>query len=129
MRKSSINWTWTDSDNLLGQGEESEVDLSVNYDYYKETPDVYYMSNGDPGYPGDPAEIDITDVFATSNLDVVKRLGDIGVKRRLIEILSEDERFKDAAVTQEIESDYGGDIEYEPMDDWDDQWPDVPELP
>jgi hypothetical protein len=31
----------------------------VVFNFHPETPDVYYLSNGDPGYPGDPAEVDI----------------------------------------------------------------------
>ena len=27
-------------------------------EYQPATPDVWYLSNGDPGYPGDPAEVD-----------------------------------------------------------------------
>lgn len=123
-KKSSIAWTYTDSDNLLGQGIDAEIDLTINYDYYRETPDVYYMSNGDPGYPGEPAEIDITDIFSSCNLDVAKRLGDINLKKQLMEEFSENERLKDAAITQEIESEYGGDIDFDPGDE---QWPDVPD--
>jgi hypothetical protein len=126
MKKSSITWTYTDSDNLLGQGIDAEIDLFINYNYYKETPDVRYMSNGDPGYPGEPAEIEITDVFSHVNVDVAKRLGDINLKKQLLDELSENERLKDAAISQEIESYYGGDVEYDPGDDI---WPDVPDLP
>jgi hypothetical protein len=45
--------------NDLGENIEAEV----IYDYTPSTPDVYYMSNGDPGYPGDPEEIEITKLF------------------------------------------------------------------
>jgi hypothetical protein len=36
--------------------------LLVEYDYTPGTPDVYYLSNGDPGYPGDPEEFYVTGV-------------------------------------------------------------------
>jgi hypothetical protein len=36
---------------------EIPVRVRVNY-YCPATPDVYYLSNGDPGYPGDPEELD-----------------------------------------------------------------------
>ncbi len=31
----------------------------INGEYYEGTPDVWYLSNGDPGYQGDPSELDI----------------------------------------------------------------------
>ena len=33
--------------------------LEIEYDYSPGTPDVWYLPNGDPGYPGDPPEMDI----------------------------------------------------------------------
>jgi hypothetical protein len=39
------------------------IEAEVIYDYTPSTPDVYYMPNGDPGYPGDPEEIDITELW------------------------------------------------------------------
>lgn len=39
-----------------------EVELEIEFDYRAGTPDVCYMPNGDPGYPGDPEEIDVTKV-------------------------------------------------------------------
>lgn len=35
-------------------------------DIYPGTPDVFYLPNGDPGYPGDPAEAMCTDPLAAS---------------------------------------------------------------
>lgn len=37
----------------------TEVDVEVEYSYSPATPDVFYLSNGDPGYPGDPEEAEI----------------------------------------------------------------------
>ena len=34
----------------------------VTGDYFPSTPDVFYMSNGDPGYPGEPEEFEVTKV-------------------------------------------------------------------
>lgn len=34
-------------------------DIEVFFDYSPPTPDVMYLPNGDPGYPGDPEELDI----------------------------------------------------------------------
>lgn len=36
-----------------------ELDVEVEYSYSAGTPDVMYMPNGDPGYPGDPPEFEI----------------------------------------------------------------------
>lgn len=40
-------------------GDFGEVEAEIEYDYKPPTPDVWYMRNGDPGYPGDPEEINI----------------------------------------------------------------------
>ena len=32
------------------------------------TPDVFYLGNGDPGYPGDPTNIDILKLFMVTEL-------------------------------------------------------------
>jgi len=37
-------------------------ELRVECDYSPPTPDVMYLSNGDPGYPGDPEEFYVTKV-------------------------------------------------------------------
>lgn len=34
------------------------AELVVEYTLTEGTPDVYYLSNGDPGYPGDPEELE-----------------------------------------------------------------------
>lgn len=34
--------------------------LRATFDYSPGTPDVMYMPNGDPGYPGDPEEFEVT---------------------------------------------------------------------
>jgi len=39
-----------------------EIEVDVDYDYSPGTPDVMYMPNGDPGSPGDPAELTINSV-------------------------------------------------------------------
>lgn len=39
-----------------------EREVEVTYKYSPGTPDVMYLPNGDPGYPGDPAELEILDV-------------------------------------------------------------------
>jgi len=36
--------------------------LDINYDYSPAEPDVFYLRNGDPGYPGSDAELSITSI-------------------------------------------------------------------
>lgn len=38
------------------------LEFTVEGTYHKATRDVMYMPNGDPGYPGDPAEFDIDSI-------------------------------------------------------------------
>jgi hypothetical protein len=40
-----------------------DVECVIQYDYTKGRPERQYLSNGDPGYPADPAEVDITELF------------------------------------------------------------------
>ena len=44
---------------ILDLGDLGEWEYNVFYNYTPSTPDVYYMTNGDPGYPCDPEEIEI----------------------------------------------------------------------
>jgi len=39
-----------------------ELEFEIEFDYQAGTPDVWYLPNGDPGYPGDPEELDVTEV-------------------------------------------------------------------
>jgi hypothetical protein len=36
--------------------------LAVSFDYSPATPDVFYLRNGDPGYPGSAAELSILSI-------------------------------------------------------------------
>ena len=36
--------------------------LHINFDYSSATPDVFYLRNGDPGYPGSDAELSILSI-------------------------------------------------------------------
>ena len=48
-----------------------ENDIVFDVKYTPGTPDVMYLSNGDPGYPGDPAELEV--LSATCNgVDISK---------------------------------------------------------
>lgn len=39
------------------------VDLEVEFDHTPYRPAVMYLRNGDPGYPAEGGEIEVTDVF------------------------------------------------------------------
>lgn len=43
---------------------EEEIAVEIEFDYTPGTPDVFYMRNGDPGYPGDPAEVENVEIIA-----------------------------------------------------------------
>lgn len=47
----------------LEQDDEMEIPVEIEFSYTKEVPAVMYLPNGDPGYPSEPAEIEITNVI------------------------------------------------------------------
>lgn len=49
------------------------VDLEVEFDHTPYRPAVMYLRNGDPGYPAEGGDIDVTDVFlaGTSVIDLL----------------------------------------------------------
>jgi hypothetical protein len=53
---------------------DQEIEVFVSYRYYPGTPDVMYMDNGDPGYPGDSPSCEIT---ACKDWQGNDRLGDL----------------------------------------------------
>lgn len=60
-----------------------EQDFEVEFDYTPGTPDVMYLPNGDPGYPGDPEELEL------GKIHLVLWLGDnplVKTIRHLIEV-------------------------------------------
>lgn len=62
--------------------EMGELTLEVEATYRPGTPDVHTLPNGDPGYPGDPPELDIDSVTLVTplgeRLDVYQFLDDLG---------------------------------------------------
>lgn len=55
----------------LGMLGEQEVEVTGTY--APGTPDVMYLPNGDPGYPGDPEEFEITKVM-WGDIDLTEHL-------------------------------------------------------
>lgn len=47
-----------------------EVELDVEYTATIGRPAVNYLSNGDPGYPAEPAEISVSKVVTTNGIDL-----------------------------------------------------------
>jgi hypothetical protein len=41
-----------------------ELDVEIDFDYSPGTEDVMYLPNGDPGYPGEAPELEVTRVYA-----------------------------------------------------------------
>lgn len=72
----------------------TEVDVEVEYSYSPSTPDVMYLSNGDPGYPGDPEECEILSVKLDEKNGRVLGEDEIDEKtyERLTEQISEEAR-------------------------------------
>jgi len=51
-----------------------ELPVVVEYTYSPGTPDVMYLSNGDPGHPGDPAECEVVAVYRKEDTKRTKDL-------------------------------------------------------
>ena len=39
------------------------IELDVEFDYQPYEPDVWTLSNGDPGYPGCPESVELTEIY------------------------------------------------------------------
>lgn len=63
------------------------VNLEITGEYSPGTPDVWYLRNGDPGYPGDPEEfsissatynsIDVTDLIDALDVNAWMRIEEL----------------------------------------------------
>lgn len=71
----------------------TEVDVVVEYSYSPATPDVFYLSNGDPGYPGDPEEVEVLSI--TEDKKGGRVIADDEIDEKTFESL--EERICDAA--------------------------------
>lgn len=60
--------------------ETDNLRLKVTFEYSPGTPDVMYLPNGDPGYPGDPPELSLESVF-------IERSGSAGWQTTDIDLL------------------------------------------
>lgn len=78
-----------------------DVDLEVEFTATPYRPAVMYLSNGDPGYPAEGGEIEVTDVFL-DDVSVVKLLSDWTMQQ--IQTKLEEIDFESEAA--EMEADY-----------------------
>ena len=53
-----------------------ELEVEVEFDYSPGTPDVMYLPNGDPGYPGEAPEMAITRLYKRSKSEGIIDLMD-----------------------------------------------------
>ena len=74
--------------------------ITAEFNYWPGTPDVMYMPNGDPGYPGDPPELELTGLF----------FGEGPERMNVIAHLSEEERteIENAIIEEGVECDEDG---------------------
>ena len=76
-----------------------DVELEIQFSYTPGRPAVMYLPNGDPGYPADPAEVDIEEIHVWG-VDVTKSVPD-----RIYDYLKE--RILEMAEMGEYEPDEG----------------------
>lgn len=97
-----------------GETEDEGIErtYTVEYDYTSETPDVPYLRNGDPGYPGDPAEVEIEEVYLGGVKLTPEQLKEEfcydGVKMTLIDWLYDyvENNFEDFIPEDDCDEDY-----------------------
>jgi len=76
----------------LDLGALGEQDVTFAVIYSPATPDVRYLSNGDPGYPGDPAELEVISA-KVGDVDIASLLPeDDDLYDRLCECVEEEDR-------------------------------------
>ena len=90
---------------ILDCGVLGELDVIIHYRYSPGTRDVMYLPNGDPGYPGDPAELEIVKVewpYESANIHFGWDQFDKGTMTTIAEEITE------------LEADYDYDEDQEP---------------
>lgn len=65
--------------------------LIVDYGYYAGCPAKLYLRNGDPGYPAEPPEVEITKVLVKPNGDDISELLSADAIDKMCEAISERE--------------------------------------
>ena len=83
----------------LNMGDLGEWNVEIEYKYTPATPDVMYLRNGDPGHPGDPAEISLISVKGMPSVEELEA--------RLAEFLQLDDDFYEKADAIHREARYG----------------------
>ncbi len=100
----------------LDFGVAGERDCVIAYDYTRGYPGVHTLRNGDPGYPDEPAELDITDI--TVDGKSIDYLFDEDAREALaddlLETVEDDARIDDAEAKAEWQAERAqADREYE----------------
>ncbi len=91
---------------------EGEQEVEVHYQCFSGTSDVRTLRNGDPGYPGDPAEVEIlsvTEIYPAQYIhlgqhNILELLSDEEVERLCDEAIADAESKREV----EVEHDHGG---------------------
>lgn len=81
----------------------------VDYSYYPATPDVWYLRNGDPGYPGEPADVDFHKIAACPKGDDLYEVLSESAIDNLIDAVIEYEESQSGPDFYEEEEDYTSD--------------------
>lgn len=75
-------WTKGEIEVTLQLGDLGEdIDATVKFNYSPSTPDVMYDRNGDPGWPGDPEEIELTELIVFGCKIEVSKLTEYAYER------------------------------------------------
>jgi len=60
------------------------LEIEIEFDYQPEEKEVRTLSNGDPGYPGYPASVEVSNVYI-GKTDITSFFEEIGLMYRLEE--------------------------------------------
>ena len=94
---------------------------SIEYSYTPGTPDVPYLRNGDPGYPGDPDEIDIIKVFyMEKELTTEEQQEILDTEKGKVSIIDALYEYVNNNWDDFVPDNYGDDDDYDDREEYDD---------
>jgi len=100
---------FTGSTLITRESDDGEVVIEVEYKFYPGSPAVMYLSNGDPGYPAEPNEVEIVSAKANG---VEVELTDAEIEQ--VEVAAEENI---SEPDYDEDHDYPDDQEYPEYDD------------
>jgi len=111
-------------ESVYSEETDKTYDITIEFTYSPGTPDVRYLPNGDPGYPGDPPEVEIVSVYSNSDDPVPL---DFGVSYFDEEVLTElcmqkSVQIEDEADEEEADALYENAKQREIDDEGEEQW-------